>query len=138
MNANRYLPLWLPAIGLHALHQVEESIGFFAWYADNAAAIPQWARIIGVAHAQIAVAHPAYFVAASLAQILAVALIAFAFRRRETVTRYLLLLYIAGITFFLVWHIVVAWLAQSYAPIMVTCIGGLYLIPRWVRTLLAR
>jgi len=132
IKENRYLPVWFPAIGLHLLHQVEESISFFDWYAANAGEIAPLARIVSVAHAEAWSRSPGMFATASAAQILAVCLIAFAFRRHEAATRFLLLTYIAGITFFLTWHIVIAWQAHSYPPIMVTCIGGLYLIPRWV------
>ena len=31
MKINRYIHLWLPIIGLHALHQVEESIAPLFW-----------------------------------------------------------------------------------------------------------
>ncbi len=45
--------------------------------------------------------------------------------------------YLSGLTFFLVWHIAASYAAHSYALIMVTCIGGLSLIPRWMREVLA-
>ena len=34
MQTNKYLSLWVPTMGLHALHQVEESISFWQWYID--------------------------------------------------------------------------------------------------------
>ncbi len=45
--------------------------------------------------------------------------------------------YLSGLTFFLVWHIAASYAAHSCALIMVTCIGGLFLIPRWMREVLA-
>ena len=132
VNGNRYLTLWLSAIGLHALHQIEESIAFFSWYVQNADHIALWARIVTVERAETWAQHPGWFAAGSVAQIVAVSLVALLLRRRETLTRYALTIYVAGLAFFLIWHVVIAWQAQSYAPVMVTCIGGLYLIPHWL------
>lgn len=132
VTTNRYIGLWLPIIGLHALHQIEEGIGFFQWYADNAHRIPDLLRIVGMANATRAVLHPEYFIVASIAQILSVSLIAYLFRRNEQVTRILVFLYLSGLAFFLVWHITTSYLAHSYAPVMVTCLGGMYLIPLWM------
>lgn len=136
MPSNRYFRVWPHVIGLHAIHQLEESISFFSWYVENAKNIPRWLLIVSVENAVQWVQHPAYFALASLGQILAVAVVAFVFRRRERLTRYLISLYVAGLAFFLVWHVVTAYLAHSYAPVMVTCVGGIYLIPTWIKKLL--
>ena len=42
METNKYIHLWLPIIGLHTLHQLEESISFWQWYIDFVDKIPQW------------------------------------------------------------------------------------------------
>lgn len=135
MNSNRYFKLWLPIIGLHALHQIEESISFFSWYIENAEKIPKYLLILDINNASKAVEHPIYFVYATIIQLLSVSIFAFVFRKKEKITKYLLIFYISGLTFFLVWHILTSYLAHSYAPIMVTCIGGLYFIPLWINKL---
>jgi len=128
---NIYLKLWKPIIGLHALHQLEESISFFQWYVDSANKIPKCLLILNVNIAEMATSHPEYFIIASVAQILFVSLIAFIFRHKENATKILIFIYLVGLTFFLVWHILASYFAHSYAPIMVTCLMGLYLIPVW-------
>lgn len=120
-------------IGLHGLHQLEESISFFQWYIDNASKIPNWLLIQNLGNANKIINHPEFFILASIAQLSFVSLIAFIFRRKETTTKYLITIYLFGLSFFLVWHILSSYFAHSYAPIMVTCIGGLYLIPTWVK-----
>ena len=45
MKTNKYLHLWLPIMGLHALHQVEESISFWQWYIDFVDKIPSWLQL---------------------------------------------------------------------------------------------
>ncbi len=132
MVINKYLKLWFPVITLHALHQLEESICFFQWYIDNAHKIPDWLLIQTTENAQMAVENPEYFILASVAQIVFVSILAFAFRRRENITRVLIVVYILVLSFFLIWHIAVSYAASSYSPVMVTCIGGLYLIPKWI------
>lgn len=129
---NRYLKLWMPIIGLHALHQLEESIGFFQWYIDNADKIPKWLLIVSVEHAKKLVDYPSLFIIASFAQIFFVLLLAFIFRRNEKITKYLMLIYLLGLSYFFVWHILASYLAHSYAPVLVTCFIGFYLIPYWL------
>lgn len=138
MRANRYAKLWLPTIGLHALHQVEESIEFFRWYRDNYEQIPAWLTIVSLERAERVVRQPELFVLASVAQIVAASAVAFASRKSERWTRSLLMAYVGGLAFFLTWHIVTSYLAHSYAPVMVTCIGGSFLVPGWMRALLVR
>lgn len=135
MVINKYLKLWFPVITLHALHQLEESICFFQWYIDNAHKIPDWLLIQTTENAQTAVDNPEYFILASVAQIVFVSILALAFRRRENITRVLIVVYILVLSFFLIWHIAVSYAASSYSPVMVTCIGGLYLIPKWIHKL---
>lgn len=135
MVINKYLKLWFPVITLHALHQLEESICFFQWYIDNAHKIPDWLLIQTTENAQMAVDNPEYFILASVAQIVFVSILALAFRRRENITRVLIVVYILVLSFFLIWHIAVSYAASSYSPVMVTCIGGLYLIPKWIHKL---
>ena len=132
MDRNRYFKLWLPIIGLHTLHQIEESMNFFQWYVDNANKIPDWLLIVNLSNANRLVFHPEYFIFFSIAQISFVSLMAFIFRSSEKVTKALILLYLLGLAFFIVWHIITSYIAHSYAPVMVTCFGGLYLIPVWV------
>ncbi len=132
MKTNRFLKLWFPIIGLHALHQLEESISFFQWYIENAPQIPQWLLILSIENAKTATIHPEYFIFATLGQLAFVSLLAFLFRHNEKVTMLLLYLYIAGLSFFLIWHILISYIAHSYAPIMVTCLAGIYLIPIWI------
>lgn len=126
-----YLKIWLSAIGLHVLHQIEESISFFQWYIDSANHIPKWLLIQSVENAKTILVHPGYFVLASAAQIIFISFVAFLFRNNERVTRIILPIYLSGLTFFLVWHIVISYVAHSYAPILITCIGGIYFIPNW-------
>jgi len=128
---NIYLKLWKPIIGLHALHQLEESISFFQWYIDYADKIPKCLLFLNLNIAKMATAHPEYFIIASVAQIFFVSLIAFIFRHKENTTKILIFIYLLGLTFFFVWHILASYFAHSYAPIMVTCLIGLYLIPVW-------
>ena len=132
MAINRYFKLWLPIIGLHTLHQIEESINFFQWYVDNAHKIPDWLLIVNLSNANRLILHPAYFIFATIAQIFFVSLMAFIFRHNEKVTKTLIVLYLFGLAFFIVWHIITSYIAHSYAPVMVTCFGGLYLIPVWI------
>ena len=132
MDINRCFKLWLPIIGLHTLHQIEESINFFQWYVDNAHKIPDWLLIVNLSNANRLVLHPEYFIFATIAQISFISLMAFIFRHNERVTKILILLYLFGLTFFIVWLIVISYIAHSYAPVMVTCLGALYLIPVWV------
>jgi hypothetical protein len=68
MNSNKYLKFWLPVIGLHALHQLEESINFFQWYIENATKIPNCFLITSIDNAKTAITHPEYFIFASLGQ----------------------------------------------------------------------
>ena len=49
MESNRYIHLWLPIMGLHTLHQVEESISFWQWYIDFVDKIPQWLQLPRIA-----------------------------------------------------------------------------------------
>ena len=137
MKANLYFSLWLPTIGLHALHQIEESISFWQWYLENVAKIPLWLQFSQVLKsAQMAQAHPSYFVLASVGQIALVSLVAFLLRRNVKATRIALFTYLVGLAFFLVWHILVSYFAHSYSPVMVTCLLGVYLIPKWIRQVL--
>ena len=120
-------------IGLHGLHQLEESISFFQWYIDNEDKIPNWLLITSIENGKTIINHPEYFILASFAQLLFLSLIAFLFRLKENSTKILQIIYLLGLTFFIVWHIIVSYIAHSYAPIMVTCIGGLYLILFWAK-----
>ncbi len=129
MSTNRYFKIWFPAIGLHALHQIEEGISFFQWYLDNAANIPKWLLIQTADNATTIVNHPEYFVFATSAQLLFIIFVAFILRNKEKITKIALVTYILGLTFFLVWHIIISYLSHSYAPILITCIGGMYIIP---------
>ena len=132
METNRYIHLWLPIMGLHALHQVEESISFWQWYIDFVDKIPQWLQLPRIAeNAHLANEHPEYFVWASIGQLTLVAVFAFLCRKSEKATRIALGIYLAGLTFFLVWHILISYFTHSYSPVMVTCFIGVYLIPRW-------
>ena len=132
MKTNKYIHLWLPIIGLHALHQVEESISFWQWYIDFVDKIPQWLQLPRIAeNAHLANEHPEYFIWASVGQIAFVALIAFLCRKSEKATRIALSLYLAGLSFFLIWHILISYFTHSYSPVMVTCLIGIYLIPKW-------
>ena len=82
MQTNRYIHLWLPIMGLHALHQVEESISFWQWYIDFVDKIPQWLQLPRIAeNAQLANEHPEYFIGASIGQLTLVAVIAFLCRK---------------------------------------------------------
>jgi len=119
-------------MGLHALHQVEESISFWQWYIDFVDKIPQWLQLPRIAeNAHLANEHPEYFVWASIGQLTLVAVFAFLCRKSEKATRIALGIYLAGLTFFLVWHILISYFTHSYSPVMVTCFIGVYLIPRW-------
>ena len=132
MKTNKYIHLWLPIIGLHALHQVEESISFWQWYIDFVDKIPQWLQLPRIAeNAHLANEHPEYFIGASIGQLTLVAVIAFLCRKSEKATRIALSSYLAGLTFFLVWHILVSYFTHSYSPVMVTCLIWVYLIPKW-------
>ena len=136
LNGNKYFKLWIPIIGLHALHQLEESISFFQWYIDFADKIPKWLLIVDVNNAKMIVSHPEYFILASIAQIFFVSLIAFLFRHKETASKILIFIYLLGLTFFLVWHVLSSYFAHSYPPVMVTCLIGLYVIPYWLYKLI--
>lgn len=131
MKKNKNVKLWFAVFGLHALHQLEESISFFDWYVQYAEKMGSWA-ILDVNMAKLAIAHPAYFVFATLAQLLFVSTLAFLFRKNEKATKWLVFCYIIGLNFFLIWHIGAAYVVHSYAPIMVTCLMGLYLTPVWI------
>ena len=132
MKTNKYLNLWLPIMGLHALHQVEESISFWQWYIDFVDKIPSWLQLPRISeNAHLVKAHPEYFVWASIGQLTLVAVIAFLFRKNEKATRTALTLYLAGLSFFLVWHILISYFTHSYSPVMVTCLIGVYFIPKW-------
>ena len=132
MKTNKYIHLWLPIIGLHALHQVEESISFWQWYIDFVDKIPQWLQLPRIAeNAHLVNEHPEYFIGASIGQLTLVAVFAFLCRKSEKATRIALGIYLAGLTFFLVWHILISYFTHSYSPVMVTCFIGVYLIPRW-------
>ncbi|ATA80508.1 HXXEE domain-containing protein [Capnocytophaga sputigena] len=132
MQTNRYIHLWLPIMGLHALHQVEESISFWQWYINFVDKIPQWLQLPRIAeNAHLANEHPEYFVWASIGQIAVVVPIAFLCRKSEKATRIALGIYLAGLTFFLVWYILISYFTHSYSPVMVTCFIGVYLIPKW-------
>ena len=133
MKTNKYIHLWLPIIGLHALHQVEESISFWQWYIDFVDKIPEWLKVSRILeNAHLANAHTEYFVWASVGQLSFVALIAFLCRKSEKATRIALGLYLAGLSFFLVWHILISYFTHSYSPVMVTCLIGIYSIPKWI------
>jgi len=111
---------------------VEESISFWQWYIDFVDKIPQWLQLPRIAeNAHLANEHPEYFVWASIGQIALVGVIAFLCRKSEKATRIALSLYLAGLSFFLVWHILISYFTHSYSPVMVTCLIGIYLIPKW-------
>ena len=132
MQTNRYIHLWLPIMGLHALHQVEESISFWQWYIDFVDKIPSWLQLPRISeNAHLVNADPEYFVWASIGQLTLAAVIAFLFRKSEKATRIALILYLAGLSFFLVWHILISYFTHSYSPVMVTCLLGVYFIPKW-------
>ncbi len=138
METNKYIHLWLPIIGLHTLHQLEESISFWQWYIDFVDKIPQWlqfSKILESAH--LANEHPEYFVGASVGQIAFVVLIAFLCRKNEKATRIALSVYLIGLSFFLVWHILISYFTHSYSPVMVTCLIGIYLIPKWITRMIS-
>ena len=133
MQTNKHLHLWFPTMGLHALHQVEESISFWQWYINFSHKIPTWLQLPRVSeNALLANDHPEYFVGASIGQLALVSLVAFLCRRSEKATRIALGGYLAGLSFFLVWHILVGYCTHSYSPVMVTCLIGVYLIPKWI------
>ncbi len=69
MQENTYFIMWFPILGLHTLHQIEESIAFFPWYQAHAHEIPSWLLITDPQHADLVIAHPEYFLLASLGQI---------------------------------------------------------------------
>ena len=132
MQTNKYLSLWFPMMGLHALHQVEESISFWQWYIDFVDKIPSWLQLPRISeNAHLVNADPEYFVWASIGQLTLAAVIAFLFRKSEKATRIALILYLAGLSFFLVWHILISYFTHSYSPVMVTCLMGVYFIPKW-------
>ena len=132
MQTNKYLSLWLPIMGLHALHQVEESISFWQWYINFSHKIPTWLQLPRVSeNALLANVHPEYFVGVSIGQLALVALVALLCRKSEKTTRIALGIYLIGLSFFLVWHILVSYFTHSYSPVMVTCLIGVYLIPKW-------
>ena len=132
MQTNKYLSLWLPIMGLHALHQVEESISFWQWYINFSHKIPTWLQLPRVSeNALLANDHPEYFVGVSIGQLALVALVALLCRKSEKTTRITLGIYLIGLSFFLVWHILVSYFTHSYSPVMVTCLIGVYLIPKW-------
>ena len=56
-------------IGLHGLHQLEESISFFQWYIDNESKIPNWLLITSIENGKTIINHPEYFILASFAQL---------------------------------------------------------------------
>lgn len=132
MKTNKYLHLWLPIMRLHALHQVEESISFWQWYIDFVDKIPSWFQLPRISeNAHLVNADSEYFVWASIGQLTLAAVIAFLFRKSEKATRIALILYLAGLSFFLVWHILISYFTHSYSPVMVTCLMGVYFIPNW-------
>ena len=133
MQTNKHLHLWFPTMGLHALHQVEESISFWQWYIDSVDKIPSWLQLPRISeNAHLANAHPEYFIGASIGQLALVALVAFLCRRSEKATRIALGVYLIGLSFFLIWHILISYFTHSYSPVMVTCFIGVYLIPKWI------
>ena len=134
MQTNKYLSLWLPIMGLHALHQVEESISFWQWYINFSHKIPTWLQLPRVSeNALLANDHPEYFVGASIGQLALVSLVAFLCRRSEKATRIALGIYLMGLSFFLIWHILISYFTHSYSPVMITCLMGVYLIPKWAK-----
>ena len=134
MQTNKYLSLWFPIMGLHALHQVEESISFWQWYINFSHKIPTWLQLPRVSeNALLANDHPEYFVGASIGQLALVSLVAFLCRRSEKATRIALGIYLMGLSFFLIWHILISYFTHSYSPVMVTCLMGVYLIPKWAK-----
>jgi len=94
--------------------------------------MPAWASIISLNNAKTLILHPEYFIFASIAQIFFASLLAFVFRHHEKITKILIFFYLLGLTFFLLWHIASSYIVHSYAPVMVTCLGGLFLIPVWM------
>ncbi|MDT3387780.1 MAG: HXXEE domain-containing protein [Bacteroidota bacterium] len=131
MKLNKYQKLWFAVFGMHTLHQLEESISFFDWYVQYANKMGAWA-ILGVDKAQLAIAHPEYFVLASFAQLFTTSMLAFLFRNNLQATKWLVFIYIVGLNFFLIWHVASCYVVHSYAPIMVTCLMGMFLTPGWL------
>lgn len=116
---------------MHVIHQVEESISFFDWYVVNLDKMGNWA-ILDERIANLAIEHPTYFVYASLGQFLFVSVLAFLMHHSERAMKWLVFAYIIGLNLFLIWHIGACYVAHSYAPIMVTCLIGVYLTPGWL------
>ena len=86
----KILKLWYSIIGLHALHQIEESISFFHWELAHVGKIPDWLLfnlklldVVGDYQQQ-------NFFVSSFFQILITSTIAFAFRKNLKITKILI------------------------------------------------
>ena len=123
MQTNKHLHLWFPTMGLHALHQVEESISFWQWYIDFVDKIPSWLQLPRVLEsAHLTIAHPEYFIGASIGQLALVALIAFLCRKSEKATRIALGIYLIGLSFFFG----MAHFDKLFYSFLFSCNGNLY------------
>jgi hypothetical protein len=122
------LELWVAIIGLHALHQIEESMGFFRWVYVHIDELPKWVTF-NLKAFTLGMEKPVYFLIASLGQLFLTSFIAYYFRKRLRITRLLMLSYLIVLAIVFIWHIAGSIAVQSPAPVMVTCLGGLYLIP---------
>ena len=125
----KILKLWYSIIGLHALHQIEESISFFHWELAHVGNIPDWLLfnlklldVVGDYQQQ-------NFFVSSFFQILITSTIVFAFRKNLKITKILMVVYLCLLRLVFSFHILQSIVAQSVAPVMVTCIGGLYILP---------
>ena len=54
-------------IGLHGLHQLEESISFFNWYVENEQQIPKSLLLTSIENGKTVINHPEYFALSSFA-----------------------------------------------------------------------
>ena len=121
--------LWASMIGLHALHQIEESISFFKWEMEQIGKVPDWLIINLKLLKWVGEYKQSNFFISSFFQIFIISFIAWIFRKNIKITKRLMLLYLTGLFIVFCYHILASIVAESPAPVMVTCIGGLYSIP---------
>ncbi|MGT2893660.1 HXXEE domain-containing protein [Streptococcus downei] len=134
IDSIKYLNVFLGVFFIHFLHQIEESLSFFNWYNYHYSNLGSWA-ILPASITKLVIKHPNYFILASFLQFLLIFTLAFISKHYKNGLKSFSTLYIIGLDFFLIWHILSCYNPHIYPPVMVTCILGLFYTPKWIYSL---
>ncbi|VTS19905.1 HXXEE domain-containing protein [Streptococcus dysgalactiae] len=134
LDSIKKLKIFLSIFFLHVLHQIEESLSFFNWYYSHHSDFGIFA-ILPREISKVAIQQPYYFIIGSCLQFIFTLILAFISLKRKKDLKLVSYLYIIGLDFFLIWHIISCYQPHLYPPIMTTCILGLFYTLKWLYSL---